>query len=52
MLTICKQTSTNNTAANIRIGYMAGLMSTHWADVVLFGSGSGGRKSIGQCIFT
>jgi hypothetical protein len=39
-------------AANMRIGYMAGWTSSHWADVMLLGSGSSGRNSIGQYFLT
>ena len=35
-------------AANIRIGYMAGLSTCHWAVGMLLGFGPGGRKLIGH----
>jgi hypothetical protein len=37
-------------AANMRIGYMAGWTSSHWAAGMLLGGSSSGRKSIGQDI--
>ena len=40
------------TATNMRIGNMAGLTGSHWADEMLLGFSSGGRKLIGQHIFT
>jgi hypothetical protein len=38
--------------ANIRIRNMAGRTVSHWADAMLFGFSSSGRKSIEQHIFT
>jgi len=40
------------TAGNIRIGYMAGLKVSHWAEVMLLGLSSGRRNAIGQQILT
>lgn len=36
----------------MRIGNMAGGTDSHWAEVMLLGCGSGGRKFIEHLIFT